>query len=625
MPLETIFSDSTIKATDSAVNIFGSDDIALGINIGSSRIAFKHNDILFKTAKVARGDNNITFVTRPSISKGFVGWYGSFSATAIIHDLLKMNVIAGFSDFQATIDGAEKKITIVDGSTFEWNEAGLLVDGMTYTGANIVSVDHGEYTIEFSPEAILSLLSGDFSTINTIDYVAPSTAYDLSYSNIDWDTNTYEEIEIEIDYNLLEIDEYGHQYFSVTGYPFYISSASIWFKDGSPEYLPIDQYSFVADSVLGLGFAEFSKDHLKAAINTSETYNDGLIECSERTYIGYARVYSSYVYVDYYYIKPQADGDECAQLEDSISYGRACRLKVSATAVTIQNISADVDFVALVDNANDLAAAVYDKIRFGAGCFSSNYKMYSYRDKRDTLEVIFNRESSSKYIKVIIEDQPTRYRSTMNTVSGTKTTTSTKNLGRYSANPVWSIGNTATINMPIKKALDNVSDTTETLFTNSALTVNPDTIKIFTRTLYVNILDSISEFPQMNLTYSTFAVVAAIDASGTLGFIQITFQPATGAIYGRIQDGSGYTYLHNTELVEALNVINVNYEFLLTCNISSLNYTDLSGVAKVLPFSNSTMVIAEKVNGGAGIFYRVYYKNADSYGFVNAETYEVEE
>jgi hypothetical protein len=74
-----------------------------------------------------------------------------------------------------------------------------------------------------------------------------------------------------------------------------------------------------------------------------------------------------------------------------------------------------------------------------------------------------------------------------------------------------------------------------------------------------------------------------------------------------------------------LNTVNPKYTFDMTCNISSLNYKDLDGNDHVYPFSNSTMIIAEAVNGSGGQFFRVYYKNADSYGFILAKEYSIEE
>jgi hypothetical protein len=477
--------------------------------------------------------------------------------------------------------------------------------------------------MDFNSDELLKRLNGDYSGMDKIEYNSPSDPFDLSYSKIDGFAGVYEEVEITLDYDSVIVDDFGHQYFSVPGFDFGVSSSAIWLAGESSEYLKNDQFSIIL--IKDEYFCEFSKDRLRSAVNTSTTFIDGLIRASVRTYIGYVRVYSSYVYVDYYYIKNSSGStDECAMLEDTVSYGRACRLKISNTAIEIRNIDANVDSVELMPNANDSAHEVYDKIRFGAGCFKSNYKLYSYRDKRNTLEIVYNRETSSKYIKVVIEDQSTRYRATITVKSGTKTTTSTKNFPRYSSNPIWSIGNTGYVNIILKRAFDNVSDTQETLFTNGAITLDIDTIKILTRTLYINVLDEIVPFPQINLTYDTLSVVAF--KTGTeIENMQINFQPATGAIYGRVAQGSSYDYYSKDELIAILNSINDRYEFAMTCNISSLEFSDLDGNPHVYPFTNSTMIISELVNGASGQFYRVYYKNADSYGYVNALDYSIKE
>ncbi len=625
MPLGTIFTDSQIKGTSSAVNIFTSSDIALGINEGSRRIAYKHNDILFKTATQTNGSNNITFVTRPSIAKGFVQWNGTFNWLNIIKDLLAIDITVAPEDVDFTISGTAKTLVSIGTAPFtiSWTDTELIYEGSAITGQP--SLVAGDMEFSINVDTLLLLLNGDFSPINTVEYVAPETPYDLSYDLIDGEAGIYSEEEIILDYTDLTFDDFGHQYYSVDGYDFGVSQTAIWFPSGDPEYLPNDQFSFVLNAATPNAFAEFSKDRLRSAVNTGTLYEDGLVETSVKTYIGYARVYSSYVYVDYYYIKIPTTEDECAMLEETISYGRACRLKISNDDITILNIDSTLDHVALVANAQSLAHDAYTKFRFGVGSFKSDYLLYSYRDTRDSVQVTFDRESSSKYIQVTIEDQPTRYQATITVKSGTQSTTTVKNFPRYSANALWSLGNTAYLNMILKRSLDNVSDTTETLFTNSAISLDQDTIKILTRTLYVNILEQSVAFPQINLTYDTLAVVAWPNEVGDILNLQINYQPATGAIYGRIEQGTSYDYFSKDAIISMLNSINPVYSFDMTCNISSLIYTDLDGNSQVYPFTNSTMIIAEAVNGFDGQFYRVYYKNADSYGFVLAKQYTIQE
>jgi len=623
MPVETIYSRSTIKISSSAVNIFADNNIALGLNAGSSRMAFKHNDILFKTLKKEGPSSNITYVTRPSIERGFVQWTGSFSCSNILSDLLAATSISVSGKIELTIDGPSGTMTASGDASFEitWTSDALMLDGISVSGE--ASISNGTLEADFDSDELLRRLNGDYSGIDKIEYASPAEPFDLSYSRIDGFSGVYEEVEISLDYNSIIVDDFGHQFFVVPGFDFGVSASAIWIPNESLEYLKNDQFSMMLmdDSY----FCEFNKDRLRSAVNEADLYIDGLVRTSVKTYIGYVRVYSSYVYIDYYYIKNSSGSDdECAMLEDTVSYGRACRLKISNSSIELRNVDSNVEVVELMPNANDFAHEVYNKIRFGAGCFKSNYKLYSYRDKRNTLEVIFNRETSSKYIKVVIEDQSTRYRATVTVKSGTKTTTTTKNFPRYSSNPLWSIGNTGYINIILKKAFDNVSDTQETLFTNGAITLDPDSIKILTRTLYVNVMDEVVSFPQLNLTYDTFAVVA-FKSETELENMQINFQPATGAIYGRVAQASSYDYYTKDELVEVLNSINERYTFAMTCNISSLEFSDLDGNQHVYPFTNSTMIISELVNGASGQFYRVYFKNADSYGYVNALNYNIKE
>lgn len=621
MPLEEVYDGATIKASENSVNIFIDNSIGMGLNIGSSRMAYKHNDILFKTLKYTNGVWNMTYVTRPSMQRGFVGWNGVFSADGVLQDLFGIQL--SLSE-EYTFKYENSTLNIISPSTGAITYDGeIRLDGDIVSGSTMVI---GGETITIDRARLIAILSDPYAAATKVELDSPATPYDLSYEEVDFDNMTFIEHEVVINEADFAVDEYNHPYYSVANYDFYVSQSAIWFPNDSNQYLSSDQFAFVVNSATTPGaFVEFSKDRLRAAINGPTTYNNGIITCSERVYVGYSKVYTGYVTIDYYYIiKPSSTSGECGLLSDSISYGRACRVTISSTDVVISNIDTSLTLVELNAYAPAKALEIYDKARFGAGSFKSNYKMYTYRDTRGAISVIFNRETTTKYMQLDVVDEPTRYRATLTIRNGTQVLVSTSNFQRYSSNPEWSIGSTAMINTILKRSFDNVSDTAETVFTNAAIALQPDSIKIFTGALYINILDQIVNFPQQTMSYDTLAVVSYVDGVDMVS-LHINFQPASGAIYGRIQQGTSYDNYDKDQLVAMLNSINDAYNFSLTCNISLLSYADLDDVEHDLAFSNSTMLIAERVNGGDDEFFRVYYKNSDSYGFVNAKAYKITE
>ncbi len=621
MPLEEIYRGATVKASTNAVNIFIANSIGLGLNIGPSRMAYKHNDILFKTAKHTNGAWNITYVTRPSMQRGFVGWSGVFSANGILADLFGIQLSL---DDEYTMRYNNSTLSFISpisaNITYDGN---ILVDGQTVSGETIL-IDGKTITID--RDKLILILSDPQASATKIELVSPAEPYDLSYEEVDFGGMTFTEHEVIINSGSFQVDEYGHIYYTVADYDFLVSQSAIWFPGEDLEYLPNDQFSFVRNSATTAdAFVEFSKDRLRSAVNDADTYNNGIINCSERVYVGYSKVYDDYVTIDYYYIiRPENTSGECGLLSDSISYGRACRVTITSTDVAIGSIDVNLLLVELNPGAPARALEIYDKVRFGTGSFKSNYKMYTYRDTRSSISVIFNRESVSKYMQLDVVDEPTRYRATLTIKNGTQTLVTTSNFARYSSNPEWSIGSTAMINVILKRSFDNISDTGETVFTNAAIALEPDSIKIFTGALYVNILDQVVNFPQQTMSYDTLAVISYVDNTEMVS-LHINYQPASGAIYGRIQQGLSYDNYDRDQLVDMLNSINDAYSFSLTCNISMLSYTDLDDSTHDISFSNSTMIIAERVNGEQEEFFRVYYKNADSYGFINTKTYEITE
>ena len=170
LPLDTIFDQSTVKMSASAVNIFVANDIALGINIGSSRFAYKHNNIRFKTAKLARNNRNITYVTRPSILRGFVEWGGEFNHKLVVQDLTGVSIVSDTDTQEISIDAGAKTMSFSDGIVFDWSSGNIVVSGQEYTGASPVNITEGDLEISFSPDAVLRRLSGNYSDIDIIEY-----------------------------------------------------------------------------------------------------------------------------------------------------------------------------------------------------------------------------------------------------------------------------------------------------------------------------------------------------------------------------------------------------------------------------------------------------------------------
>jgi len=621
LPIETLFGECVVSVTSTAVNFFANNEIALGLNVGSRRIAYKHNGILFKTIVESGASKKMTYVSRPAIDKGFVVWDGEFSSDAIVKDLLCATNITNEDSNSFKIyfnsDSSSIFIDYAQGSTISYTGDSMSIDGESATGEHEISLDDISITID--TDRLLSLVNGNYSEYGKIDYTAGD--FDVSYDRIDVENGIFEEVNLSIDFEGQVFDSYGHTYYMVEDKDFAISPEVIWFTDDD-KYLKLDQFAFArhSDDVFEL----YLKDKIRSSLNASDGYLEGIIECSVRTFVRYAKVYSSYILVDYYYMKTDVPDDECASLDSTSSMKRACRLKIYNDHIVIYGVDDDLEYCRLANGVEDNVAELYDVARFGNGYFKSSYKMYTYTDYGDHTKIIFNRESSSKYIQVEIYDEPSRYKAIITVKNGSREDVSTKYYKRYYTNPLWSIGNSAYINVKIKQSFDSVSDSNETLFTNAAITVPSETVKILTRVLYVNINEIDIDVPQKNLSYDAMSLVPYFDDT-ELKLLEINFQPSTGAIYGRIEESGSYTYKTKDEMIELLNAINERYEFDMTCNISSLVYTGLDGSNKTYEFSNSTVIIAEHVIDSAGGYYRVYYKNTDSYGFVNARTFEVVE
>lgn len=591
---------------------------------------FAHNGLIYETEKVTGADLDVHYIRTPAIETGMVVRNGTYSASSNVLDTLDALIGASViedtdSEVSCSVDPSTLTISFLTPEAFTVQTDGseLILDGESVVG-NTITV--GTITFTADPAVMSTQLSLVRESANIVLPVEP---YDAGYNLYTFDlshtadtvvglTATEEEVVLAGD---TIFDDFGQGHRRIIGEDIYISNLGSYIDDNGTEvYRDTDDHTYI--SLNGVQVKEYNLTQISSSVNTDLRYVYDLLESTEKVYIAYLRPYSTYVLIDYYFSKTSVADGECAEISDTATATRAIRLKVYADKILSQYAHADIDYIA---PKADLTASeienAYDKMHYGAGPFFAPYKLYYYRDYGDRIKVVFNRETSSKYWTLEVEDQTTRWKATLTQTNGTLTSTlATKYLQRYRFDGIWGIYPVTNpyvlLNMKTKRAFDRVADTLETSFVNSAIDLDPKTIKLYTNIMYLNIANVVSSFPQLRLTYSTLAVME-MDSK----FVEIVFQASSGAIYGRFLEGTNYTYIEKDQLVPLMNSIDANYQFTLTCNISKLVYFDEDGAEQNIPFSDSTLIASENI----GAFKRIYYKNSSSNGFVIASSYEVQE
>jgi len=594
----------------------------------SDNMGFAHNGLIYEVDKVSSPELDVHYVRTPVIETGYIARNRNYNISTNVPDTTSalIGVVIDDTDGEITLD-----VDPVGGSIFFRSASNFVLsvvdDSFQIDGVPQESpITIGTTTITGIPSNFVSALA---MVRESSGLTLPDSPFDSGYNKIVIDVDSEEEVipaviateeEVLFDSSLV-FDDFGHGYSKVSNQPIYVSNIGGFTGDpDNPNYRDTDDHTFVI--VSGSEFYEYNLTQIGSALNTDTNYIYDLLESTEKVYIGYQRPYTGYVLIDYYFSNQSVADGECASISDTATRTRAIRLKVYADKIVSQYPHADIAHIAPRSFTPDELAVIYPKLQYGAGAFFAPYKLYYYKDYGDRIKVIFNRETSSKYWTLEVFDQTTRWKAVLTSTNGTIINTlSTKYYSRSVTTGIWGIYPVTDpyvlINMRTKRAFDLVADTAETSFSNSAIDIDPKTIKLYTNIMYLNISNVVSSFPQLRLTYSTLAV---IELAGF--FTEIVFQAASGAIYGRYKNGTDYVYIEKDELLVQMNDIDVNYQFSLTCNISKLIYFDDSGNEQNIAFSDSTLVASEKISMG---LMRVYYKNSNTNGFVIASSYEVQE
>jgi len=611
-----------VVISDSAVNFFLSSGDAFGINRGSSRVILRLDGVICKMKVASNDDNKITYAIRPAITDGFVQWSGDFNADDIIEALYGFS----FSDrpddveFQISEEGKTIDVTGSWSTTVTWDDDNLYVDGTEVTETTEFQGDE-DFKITIDPETTLAYLNKQ-TLSPSVDKTSLEGDTTNTFTEVNIPQSVFEEKELSCDYNTIEFDDYGHQYFKINALDAYTSTENIWLKNNSRQYLDRDQSAFV---VVGDNFSILNRSDAKSLATTDFDHIKGLVSCSEAIFVSYAKVYRSYVYIDYSFVYFDEEVNRCGDPDAVPTIERACRLKVKNSSITMSKISDKLEQISLIDGAQDLSAAMYDKIRFGIGCFKSDYKIYTYKDLITSLEVIFNRESSSKYLKLTVEDQTTRYATAILTKSGSKESTKKRNIGRYTNTAEKKLSSSVVLNLTLKKSNDMITDDTETLFTNGAISLEKDTLMFLSKRLYVNILDVAKSFPRIRLSYSNLAVVAIIDEDGTEKEMQLDYITRQRVIVGKIEEDDSQVVLAGDDLLDFLNEINVKYVFEITCKPAVLKITDLDGNESRHTFTEATLLIIHSEIVDNSPLKKIFYTNTTDNGILEALSYTIEE
>jgi len=593
----------------------------ISLNSGNNRVAFQVDGTIFFGEKQEVGDGiYTTYPVKLDSPAAFVIHDNSFNQTDILKDLYGISIKEDNDDpvevdINITSSKVELGFSVPEQFTLTITKDGVDIDGNAQS--DNFSFKQGSVTVKGE------LSNSDmFATATKDRTIADLNDSDENEYYYEYDVNNKifikKKLEIEDD---VHISNFGSVLNIIKGTQLGVSMEEIYnIKDDTYYNTNSFKIIWIEDGVI----KEFNTSRILSVLtevddNGVTLFDHGFFKTSDYMFPGYVYVGSSYAYITYY--RSKAKRDECTYSEET-GLETAFKVKVkkdSGIEVKTDNTTKTV----LTHSDADFATDLFKVLQKGVGVFYNHlFKLKKYKDEGDKITITYNYKNSDNNYVMTIEDQTTRFViEDTRKVDGDEST-ETKRYYRYHTEPMVDLSNTKSqVNIFKKKWIDDIADPTDIgiiyagkLQLTSYQVVEKDSMII------LNPYNTDVTFDREKVSIDTLARIAMIQ-DNELKIIHLIYQPTTGSIYTKI-DGNV------VEAKDYVSLFNDNSDYFkakITCDYAKLTFKTLANEDRVLEFPISTYFIAEPLNGTNGMFYRVYYKNIQDVGYIDAIKYTIKD
>jgi len=613
--------DCRIETTSDYVTLYNS--INQGISLSDSKADFVLDGIKFHTLTKSNNSAKVFMAKELDNEMNYVVKTKTFKRDKFISELLKISLK----------DKKDRKIIM--NVTFDKVDDAAIIDISSPESLNIKINSDGSLKVNGTSK------TGKLNeTVNDLTISATKENKDIynaikspSFYSIELQKTDSEDYYLEFDLNHETLTQKplkvtATDYFCFGDTLMQLNGSSIWanvveFYDKADDTYPdLDQYVLL--SVSNGIVASFSKSKVISFFTNLQDnlpqYDYGFFKTSEDVFLGYVYMSSRFAYITYY--KAKAKKTNSCEKSDDTSLEIAVKFKIKkGKGITI--MKDNTAKTVLKDNSATTGDALLKNFRKGAGVFCNQlFDLKKYKDDGSKIEIQYNYTNSKNYYKIEIYDENTRYKVVSTKVVNGDSKSTTKYIYRYKTTSIYELKDThSLINIAKKVIYDLSADSNLGIINYAATTVGPLSVAQRSGMLLLNPNTTTVKFPRIKGNKAYFGRVYLKGDTDTP--FSIIYQPTTGVIYAYNEKDK--TEQDMEKFKDTFNKSVDKFKIDSSCNYAKLEYTDLDGNDRAIEFPMSCFFISELLNGIDGIFYRVYYKNADEAGVIEATKYKIKE
>ena len=607
-----------VKLTDEYVVFSAQDKKKISLNKSSSKAFFQIDDIRFSSLTKKAGSYTITYFDQIGADMSYVLHKGNFDKDKIIADMFGLSISDSddntvIVNFKVSGDSVIFSFTAPSNFQVTVNKDGsVVVDGTKSTDALNITKD------TLTVKAITDNKS-IYETASVLPVHVDLVDADIDNYYIEYDPANATLIKKELKIDGYKINNYGGvmNVLKDTGIA---ANMMVIYMINEDSYVTRGAYALASYNNNKVISTQVSRIISLFITKESNVYmhNYGFFKTSDRIYPAQAYIRSRYAYLKFY--KAKSSDNPCT-LSDDDSQELALYLYIKKDKGVEIKRDKTLKSELIYSDAN-FANEMLKHLKTGFGVFyDSLFDIKKYKDDGSHIQVIFNYQSSKNYYQVDIYDESMRYKIVETKKVNGNTQQNTKYYRMYDHNPVVELDNTkAKINILKKMSIDFMSDiniiadfTSKTnvpsfsvLERSNMLIVNPNNFDVTLKSAEAS-LDLFSK------------AILLVDNSQVV--YDVKYQPTSDTLFA--YDTKNKKQIDIKDFVKFFNNNCDNYKMQATCAYAKLQYKTLDNKQLEIQFPISTLFLMELVNGPNGIYYRIYYKNAEDIGHLETLSHKI--
>lgn len=615
---KTSLNGLNVKVKDNFVVFSASDEKEISLNSSKSRVNIQMDSIRYSSAVKDAGKYKLVTFTQIGGDTSYVLHKGNFNKDEVIGAMFGLQISDSDNNtiqFQFKKDG--------DTVTFDFSIPSTVTITIDKTGALTINGDKVSGNLDYKKDTLsIKVATDNKSTHDISSTLPPSTSLkdsdaDNYYLEYDPDNLTFMKQEIVLGDVIL--DKYSAGLTTIENLGVAANMLSIYYPD-TEEYLDRSSYAlanYENNKVCSTQISRIISSLIKVEDNIA-IHNYGFFETSDRLFPSFTYVGSSFAYIKY--SRAKASTNPCTLSDqDGIEVALYLRVRRNRGIEVKQDKTAKTN---LLQSDKDFANKLLRNLKKGFGVFNDDlFSLKRYSDDGSHIKVQYNYQNSKNFYQADIYDETMRYKTVETQKVNGNVDTKTYYYRLYKHNPELQLKNTrANVNMYKKVQIDFESDVDTANNYVDSVDLAPSTVLERSDSIIVNPNSFPIKLQRAKEPISLFGVTV-LPVDGKQVRYNMLYQPTSDTIY--VFDTEQSKELSIEDFIKHFNTVCDHYKLESSCSYSILKYKTLDNKELETQFPVSTIFLTELVNGPKGFYQRIYYKNAEDIGHVEALVHKI--